>query len=167
MALALEEAAADGKKRHLNLAEETIENGMKHFGKKGDPAQIPHYYQFYYLKGVLSEVRNESLENQLAHFLLAYHIRPDDYSVNRKIAAVYYQAAIVSKDDQEKKALAETSFAFFKQYLAYLENDPKFHRENLIVLEREYLRHFPFLEKEITAARTDILHKLNYKRGLF
>lgn len=147
-----------GRLYQLNLADETVEIGMRRFGGQ-HPEKIPHYYKFYYLKAVIAELKNESKEDQLTYLMKAYQIRPNDPSIIKRIYKLYFQKALTSDNDDQRLKNAEISFSFFKQYLVYIENEPQNHKQNLLTLET-YRKHFPFLENEIVQIQTDILKKM-------
>jgi hypothetical protein len=138
-------------------AEKALQEGLDRFARSGIRSTTPQLFKYYYVWTMLAEARGESFQKQLSYAEQAYRLSPKKPLVLRKMAAIYFGMATRAAHPAEQERLAARSFDYFEQYLRVLDKDPSLVKQNMLILDREYGRKFPFLKERIAVA-TQVLH---------
>jgi hypothetical protein len=141
----------------LDRAEIEVERG---FARHSELGRIPGRYpvpeqhqlaRLHYLRGRISELRREPIENQLHHFSRAFEIAPE------RLTAIYTSRSLFAMagyaDGPKQQELVEDSFDYFVQYIEFSLHDSLKLAESKRLLENNYAGRFPFLEGRILETR--------------
>jgi hypothetical protein len=133
-------------------SEKALQDGIDRFQRSGIRSTTPQLFKYYYVWTLLAEARGESLQKQLSYAEQAYRLSPKKPLVLRKMAAIYFGMATRAAHPAEQERLAAQSLEYFEKYLRVLDKDPALVKQNMLILDQEYGKKFPFLKDKIAVA---------------
>ena len=154
---------SESKIKLLNKADIIIQNGLKKFHMLNFRTsnyfipEMASHSKFYYLKGLIAEIRDNNLEKQLEYFTKAYKIYKNKLNIFM-MARIYFKLAVRTDKPAKRKNNAKLSFKYFTEWI-YGTNNIKKQKHKLLMVTKNYKKNFPFMLKEITQIQNYILKK--------